>query len=70
MSKSEAKKKIQSLVDKIDREHGALAHLSIVSDKGTVEFVIINTISGNNITAAKKDIRAWAKKNKIKLRWV
>lgn len=70
MTRSEARKKVQSLVDKISSKHGALAWLSIASEKGTVRFIIVNSIEGGSKSAAKKEIRAWAKKNKVKLKWM
>lgn len=69
MTRSEAKRKVQSLVDKIDRELNTVAWLSIISDKGRVEFVVVNSIEGN-VSGAKKLIRAWAKANKVKLKWM
>lgn len=70
MTRSEAKKKLQSLVNKIDREHGTTARLSVLSEHGQVKNVVVNDLVGESITAAKKEIRAWAKKNKVKLRWL
>jgi hypothetical protein len=70
MIRSEAKRKVQSLVDKIQKEHGVDIWLSVISDKGKVDFVAVNTIKGDNQTATKKAIRRWAKKNKVKLKWL
>ena len=70
MQRSVAKRKVQTLVDAILAEHGSSAWLSIISDKGKVDSVAVNRIEGGSPTAAKKHIRAWAKKNKVKLTWV
>lgn len=70
MNRSEAKRKVQSLVDKVQEETGSKAWLAIISEKGTVEFVVVNSIEGGSISAAKKQIRSWAKTNKVKLKWI
>ena len=70
MTRSEANKKLQSLVNKIEKDHGSTAWLSVISDKGKVNFVVVNAIDGGNKSATKKEIRAWAKKYKVKLKWI
>lgn len=69
MTRSEAKRKLQSLVDRLDRTLGAIVFASIASEKGKVSFVIIDSIEGENKSAAKREIRAWAKKVGVKLAW-
>ena len=70
MTRSQAKRKIQTLVDKIERETGSLCWLSVISEKGKVDFVIVNSIEGGSPSTARKMIRSWAKLNKVMLRWL
>lgn len=70
MKRSAAKKSVQSLVDGIAEDFNADVWLTIISEKGTVNSIIVNDIEGGSITAAKKAIRTWAKKHKIKLQWL
>lgn len=69
MTRSEATKKVRSLVDRVLEKHGSSAWMSVISEKGKVDFVAVNRIEGGSISAAKKEIRAWAKKYKVKLQW-
>jgi hypothetical protein len=64
------KRKIQTLVDRIADVHGTSVSLSVFGDRGKVDFVNVNSLKGGNIAAAKRAIRSWAKKNKVKLKGI
>lgn len=62
MRKAEAQKQIRSLVDRIQKKHGTDVSVSLGIDKGTVKFVSIAAIDGGKESAAKREVRDWAKK--------
>ena len=70
MTRSEAKRKVESLQNKILDKHGSSVWFSIISNKGRVDFVAVNNIEDGNIEATKRTIRAWAKKHKVDLEWL
>lgn len=69
MIRSEAKRKVGSLVTKIQNDHNTDVWFSIVSIDGRVKYIEVKRIKGANRVATKKEIRKWARLNKISLRW-
>ena len=69
MIRSEAKRKVGTLVNKIQREHGTDVWFSVVSIDGRVDFVAVKKIEGVNQAATKTAIRSWARQNKVRLKW-